>query len=200
MRRKTTLGLLISIIVAITIGTISIPAVAAPVIQVATNQGGSSLCMNRAGGTNPVIAYNCGDNNDDFYFMQLQTMCGRGYVTPTCPFANTGIDRQFDGAAIVVIVNAYWITCVGNPNSNGGGSYLEQCPDSSGNGGGWATIDILTSVYDFSHYNGGITPIANRHWTDAYNTARYIGSNGYRQQYTLAWGNPATGSGQFHEV
>lgn len=56
----------ISIILAV-IAFIAPVATAQLVYQVATNQGSSSLCLNRQGGTaTNVITYSCNDENDDF--------------------------------------------------------------------------------------------------------------------------------------
>ena len=74
MKRAVTV---ISVVgVAFALIALTAPVVKAQLIdQIATAQGSSSLCLNRAGGGNNagthVIAYNCYDPNDDFTFLWL---------------------------------------------------------------------------------------------------------------------------------
>lgn len=177
----------------------------APPYQIATVQGSSSLCLNRAGGGTGagthVIGYNCGDPNDDFEFIWLGGMCGGGYVTykpVACPYANSAIDAQYDGAAIVELYNYHAFLCVGNSGS--GATILNQCPDQYGNGGANGTIFTMSDVYDFPNYHGQATYLVNLYWTNNANSPRWLCITGYRQQLTENSSVGASGSCQFHSI
>jgi hypothetical protein len=151
------------------IGLTTVPAHAqAATYELKDDNGGSSLCMNRSGqGTSngtPVIAYNCGQVNNDFYFAQLTQACGSGTVTQTCPFTDgSGLNLAYYGDDIVVEYAYNENKCVGGNTSNDASAKLEPCPSNSGSGGGWSTIGVLA-------YSRGNAPpyyvIVNRNWSD----------------------------------
>jgi hypothetical protein len=193
--------------VAFALIALTAPVVKAQLIdQIATAQGSSSLCLNRAGGGNNagthVIAYNCYDPNDDFTFLWLSDMCGHGYVTryPACPFNNADLDGYWDGAAIVAI----WTY---NPHSNnlcvadgGGWTVLGTCPNLAGNGGAIGTIFTLSQVNDFPNYTGYSTYAVNRYWTNQANSGRWLCSRGYRVQLNENSPSGLAGSCQFRRI
>jgi hypothetical protein len=176
----------------------------APPTQLATNSGGSSLCMNSQGGGTAqgthVIGYNCGDPNNDYGWQQMDTACGGGVVTATCPFANTSIDASLKGYVIVRAYNDITGLCVGNPNSSGGGSVLTGCGDNGGNGEGWAVMDVLEGVTEILDYDGHAVNVVNRHWTDSYNSEKYVCGTSYKDQFTLAGSTPTSGLCQIRQI
>jgi hypothetical protein len=175
----------------------------APPYQIATVQGSSSLCLNRAGGGTAagthVIAYNCNDPNDDFDFQWLADMCGNGYVSyaRTCPFSNRQLDGYWDGAAIVSIHGYSVAQCVAD---GGGLTVLGKCPDIAGNGGAIGTIFTLSQVNDFPNYTGWSTYVVNRYWSNQANSGRWLCSRGYRVQLTENATAGTAGSCQFHSI
>lgn len=182
-----------------------------PAVQIATNQGSSSLCMNRSGGGvadgTPVISYNCNDPHDDFEFIQLTAACGNGYVHSTqygsstnCPFANPEQDAVNHGYAIVEIYSYDSYACVGNPSSSGGGTAIEPCGDTAGNGAGWSTMNVLVGVNNFANYNGAAKNVQNRHWTDYYNTEKWLCAGAYQNSWSFAGSAPSSGACQIRQV
>jgi len=181
--------------------------------QLAENHGGSSLCFNASGGgqniSTPVIAYNCGDPNNDYGYIALGTMCGNGYVTQTCPFTyGSGLNAAYVGDQIVIIGHSPGGTCVGGSTGTTPGASLQNCPQDNGTGGGDSTIDILelANVVNGTAYN----VLINRNWSD-YNWAHKTGAcatnggtycafvvgapNGYRAQLVLNTGDSNVRSG-----
>ena len=160
-----------AVIAAVTLGVglTTVPAHAqAATYQLTDDNGGSSLCMNRDGGgtgnNTPVIAYNCGNVNNDFYWGYLTTMCGSGTVTDTCPFADgSGLNLAYYGDPIVVEYAYNENKCVGGNGPNDASAKLEPCPADNGSGGGYSTIGVLA-------YSRGNNPpyyvIVNRNWSD----------------------------------
>ena len=141
------------------------PAHASPTVEVCTNQGGSSQCMNRKGGIDdpgtPVIGWSAGDDNNGFQFVHLTGMCNDGYVSASgeCPFTpGGGLNAKFNGDPIMEIQDlSNGSLCVGTTSN--GSAELTLCPTSSGTGGGDGVIDVMTSVPDD-------TAIINRFWSD----------------------------------
>lgn len=199
-RTLTIIGIIFAVIAFIA------PAATAQALpaQIATDQGSSSLCLNRQGGGTAagthVIAYNCNDPNDDFDFIWLGGMCGGGYVTvsPACPYSNVQIDQRYNGAAIVEIYNYHAYKCV--VNSGGGETVLGQCPDQYGNGGDIGVIFTLSQVTDFPNYTGWATYVVNRYWTNHAGAPRWLCSLGYRQQLDENSGTGVAGSCQFRRI
>ena len=198
-----------AVIAAITlgIGLTTVPAHAAATYELKDDNGSSSLCMNRAGGGTsdgtPVIAYNCGDNNNDFYFGYPAAMCGNGHVTETCPFTvGSGLNAALYGDTIVIEQAYKENKCVGGNTSTDSSAKLEPCPNNGGSGGGWATIGVLA-------YSRGNSPpyyvIVNRNWSDTryggggcygLQCAQVVGAFfGYRQPLALAVGDSAIQDG-----
>jgi hypothetical protein len=172
---------------------------AAPYQQLAYNGGDSSLCFNRyqngkSIGT-PVIAYNCGQPNNDFFFYTLSGMCNGGFVTTTCPFTvNSGLNDTYDGD-LIVTPEAYGEgECVGGSSAGATIATLQACPNRFGNGGGWSTIDIL--AYSVQNNDRDYYVMINRNWSNAlYNShsgctgsqcAYVVGSVGYKDQLLLS--------------
>jgi hypothetical protein len=192
-------------------------AAAAPAYQLATDDGTNTLCMNRAGGgtsnNTPVIAYNCGDNNNDFHTAPLTTACGGGdTVTETCPFTvGSGLNAAFYGDPIVAVFAYNENKCVGGSNSTDLSAKLEPCPADNGLGGGWSTVDVLA-------YSHGNNPpyhfIVNRNWSDtAYSVgqstgadcyglecAEVIGTAGYKSPLCLNTGDSGIQNGDFQNA
>lgn len=141
MRSK--IFLILSILTTLTVLGIT-AAYAAPAVQISTNQGEDSLCMNRDGGGvsdgTYVIGYNCGNANNAFEFAQLSNVCNGGVVTSTCPFTDIHLDANLIGQPIVKI-EAYTLpsSCVGTNGETTIDNRLEACPDSYGDNGGWHT-------------------------------------------------------------
>ena len=82
-----------------------------------------------------MIAYNCGQSNDDFYFANLTTMCGGGTVTETCPFTRgSGLNLAYYGDPIVVEYAYNENKCVGGNSASDASAKLESCPSDSGSG------------------------------------------------------------------
>jgi hypothetical protein len=143
----------------------------APLNQICSAQGSSSLCANRNGGGTspgtPVIAWSAGDNNDDFQWLFLSGMCNHGTVStsPACPFTNGGgLNSRYAGRFIAEI---NWIgtsLCVANDTSASGFADLGTCPDFNGNGGANGTIFVLPEVTN--PMNPATTFAVNRYWSD----------------------------------
>ncbi len=160
-----------AVIAAITlgIGLTTVPAHAqAAKYELKDDNGGSSLCFNRDGGgtsdNTPVIAYNCGNINNDFYWGYLTTMCGGGTVTQTCPFTvGSGLNAALYGDPIIVEQAYNELACVGGESSTDNDAKLEGCPADNGSGGGWSTIDV--GVYSRGN-NPAYQIIVNRNWSD----------------------------------
>jgi hypothetical protein len=160
----------------------AVPAYATvPPSQIGYNSGSSSLCFNRAGsGTStgtPVIAYNCGQPNNDFYFVVLANMCGGGRVTAICPFTvGSGLNDAYENDVIVDVRAYYEDECVGGSTLGATDATLQACPDSYGNGGGWSTIDVL--AFSANNNDADYDIIVNRNWSDL-NYTTDSGCNGY---------------------
>lgn len=154
---------------ALGIGLTIAPAYAQATNQLSTDEGASSLCMNRDQGTTgygtPVIAYNCGDDNNDFYVKPLSKMCGpSGTVTDTCPFTvGSGLNGAYYGFKIGAVYAYNEGKCAGGDGELDSNAKLEACPDDYGNGGGWSTIVIEVP-------SRGASPtyyvLTNRNWSD----------------------------------
>lgn len=155
---------------------ISPPAHAVPNNQMFDNRGtGSSLCWNRSGGGQTkgtvVIAYNCGDNNNDFEEVNLSSMCGGGFVTQTCPFVvGSGLNSAWANSEIDVVEWGSSGLCVGGNSSTDNDANLTDCPNDDGScpvsGSCWSSIMIrVPSAYPGS---GGrnYDVLINRNWSD----------------------------------
>ena len=189
----------ISIILAV-IAFIAPVATAQLVYQVATNQGSSSLCLNRQGGTaTNVITYSCNDENDDFSILWLGGMCnGTGYVTSTCPFSSSTVNSRYRGAAIVEVYNYNFALCLA---SNGGNGILGACPDVRGNGGSYGTIFVLAQVHNFPDWTGTpSTYVVNRYFTNLYGSPRWMCSLGRSVLVALNSPQGLLGTCQWREV
>jgi hypothetical protein len=142
---------------------------ATPARQIATNNGPSSLCMNRDGGGTSqgtfIIGSNCGNANDNFQLMAVTGECNAdGVVTDSCPFSNTALDRNFAGSQIVEVNDVGTSSCAGTSASNTFTLRLEECPTSPPAGWnsvmvapGYAsnTADCLISVHATNAYGSG---------------------------------------------
>lgn len=130
-------------------------ALAAPPVQVSTNQGNSSLCFNRNGGGfdegTKVIGYNCGDPNNDFQ-VQRTAECGGGSVTSTCPFNDRRLDNYYIGAAIVQIADYAHtlVLCAGTANSTTLTLSLTGCPNQGD--AGWNTYWVAPGWTTYAPY------------------------------------------------
>lgn len=172
------------------------------VYQVATNQGSSSLCLNRQyGGTSHVITYSCNDENDDFSFIWIGGMCGgTGYVTSTCPFSSSDVNNRYRGAAIVEIYAYNFALCLANNGLQGTG-ILGVCPDENGNGGSYGTIFVLAQVHNFPGWTGTpSTYVVNRYWTNQYGSPRWMCSQGRSQLVQLNSSQGLLGTCQWREI
>lgn len=166
MKRSRIAALLVTVVAALTLGLAgSAHAIGA---QIATNQGGSSLCMNRAGGGTgagtAVIAYNCGNQNNDFEFISPHLMCGSGFVTQNCPFTvGSGMNAALAGDQIVYEYSYNTGRCLGGATQTDVTAKLETCPDANGNGG-WSTIYVAQPTV----ITGGVpyNVLINRNWSD----------------------------------
>jgi hypothetical protein len=186
---------------------------AAPAVQISTNQGDSSLCMNRDGGGTTsgtfIIGYNCGNSDNDFELENLSNMCGAGVGTVTydastktgCPFTNGNLDLLLDGAPLVAIEEYDEGWCAGTSASNTFTIRLEGCPNGSGVGGGWNSTYVapgfpanspncLISIHSTNSYGG---------------TTNFYGleETGYTGGVAIATGNTSGGcsaSAQWYEI
>jgi hypothetical protein len=144
----------------------------APIAEVCTDMGSSSLCANRnGGGTNPgtyVIGWSAGDNNNDFAFAYLTGMCGNGKVTasPPCPFTpNGGLNARYNGKMIAAIFNLTTGLCIADSGTGSGATVLDKCPDLDGNGGADGTIFVLSQATSPT-IPPPTTYVVNRYWSD----------------------------------
>lgn len=128
-----------------------------------------AFCMNRSGngvnvGTH-VIAWTCGQSNNDFQQIAVGDMCGRGFVTQTCPFTvGSGLNSAYAGDQIIMLNSPTPDLCVGGSSQGTVAASLQPCPDVNGNNGGWSTIDILQAADDAGgrlYYN-----FINRNFSD----------------------------------
>ena len=202
---KRALIIISTIFISTIFAVIAFIAPAAPaqtlVYQIATNQGNSSLCLNRQyGGTINVITYNCNDPNDDFSFIWLGGACGGGYVTLTCPFSSSDVNMRYNGAAIVEIYAYNFALCLAN-NGLAGTGILGTCPDQNGNGGSYGTIMILAQVHNFPGWTGSpSTYVVNRYWSNLAGAPRWMCSQGYNQLVKINSSQGLLGSCQWREV
>jgi hypothetical protein len=129
--------------------------------------GGSGYCMNdwgNGGSGNPVKMYYGGYSNDSFFLEAVDLCSSSSYVTSTCPFTNTAIDRSLEGEWIAQIVYTNNGLCVGT-NSDGDGVLTGCNSTTSGTGGGTGTIVVLASNSGCPQTNSqGI--LVNRYYTD----------------------------------
>jgi hypothetical protein len=145
----------------------------APISQVCTAQGATSLCANRnAGATAPgtyVIAWSAGDPNDDFAIIYLSGACGHGKVTanPPCPFTpNGGLNSKYNGRMIAKIYNWETELCVADSGTGSGATVLDKCPDADGNGGADGTIFVLSQLTS-PVIPPTTTYAVNRYWSNS---------------------------------
>ena len=126
----------------------------APVSEICSDQGSTSLCANRNGGATSVntgvIGWSAGDNNNDFAFAYRTGKCGGGVVTvsPPCPFSNVSTDERYSGKVIAVIFNLLSGLCVADSPSGSGLAVLNTCPDNNGNNGAAGTLFVLAQAGD----------------------------------------------------
>jgi hypothetical protein len=165
---------------------------ASPAVEICTNNGSSSLCMNRKGngqssGTT-IIGYSAGQSNNDFEYVRLSGMCNNGQVEVVggggCPFpAGSGLNSKYDGWYINSIESISLDNlCVGTQESSSGG-VLTTCPDIDGNNGGWGTIDVTCPAQQGCN-------VVNYHWTvadgEAEGPCSYTKSNQILFSYALS--------------
>jgi hypothetical protein len=160
---------------------LSSPAAHASTPSICGN-GGTGYCLNAwgGGGTDlPVKMYNGGVANDAYNFQQIVFMCHDGHVHAAapygpCPFNNSSLDSQMNGAVIFEIASGRDGLCVGSTSSTVG-STEEACPDSFGNFGGWGTI------YAQAGNSSCQSPkffAESRYWSDAYGGLSSLASGG----------------------
>ncbi|HSW79520.1 MAG TPA: hypothetical protein VLG47_01965 [Candidatus Saccharimonadales bacterium] len=128
------------------------------------------LCLNRNGGGTGLGTSVIGwtkdfDNNEDFYFQQIN-MCDHGYVSSTCPFAvGSGFNTRYLGDEIDQIRSTTSGKCVGNDVQHNAAFFgaLETCNDpNTGTGGGDGTIFI----HNIAGGGGTINYVENRYWSN----------------------------------
>ena len=164
----------------------AVKAVTQPLSQVCTPQGKDSMCANREGGaTGPgkyIIAWPPGDNNNDFVFEPLSSMCNGGKVSADleCPFTpNKGLNAKYDGRIIVQLYSWDAKLCAADSGYGTGSTVLGQCNKSNGVGGADGTIFVLSDVFSAM----GATPTTyavNRYWS---NYGGVSGGNGSKARW-----------------
>lgn len=153
---------------------------ATPAHQMIDNRGvGSGLCWNRSGGGTSkgttVIAYNCGDNNNNFEEVGLPNMCNGGVVTQVCPFVvGSGLNAAWVGSELVTVEWGTSGLCVGGNSQSDNDAHLTDCPNDDGScpvsNSCWSTIMArVPSAYPGS---GGrnYDVLVNRNWSNWYVT------------------------------
>lgn len=114
---------------------------------------------NNGGSGNLIRMFNGGNPNENFSRQLLTGRCGGGFVTATCPFANTVFDSRYEGFPIYQLVYGSTGLCVAGGNA-ASAAVLGQCNDpSTGTGGAVATVlidhnDYMISLY-WSNQGGG---------------------------------------------
>jgi hypothetical protein len=114
---------------------------------------------NNGGSGNLIRMYNGGNPNEDFARQRLTGRCGGGFVTATCPFANTAFDARYEGFPIYQLTYGSTGLCVAGGNA-GSAAVLGACNNpNTGTGGAVATVfvdhnDFMISLY-WSNHTGG---------------------------------------------
>lgn len=112
----------------------------------------TGLCMAVATGGSVIVATRPGGFQASF--TNLSHMCGSGRVTETCPFTlGSGLNTHYFNDSIVAVSLPGGCLALG--------SVVGKCPDSSGNGGGNGTIDVLAATGTMHGY------LPNRYGSDA---------------------------------
>jgi hypothetical protein len=177
----------------------------APVSQICSAQGSSSLCANRNGGATGVntgvIGWSAGDANNDFAFAYRTGKCGRGVVTvsPPCPFSARAVDERYAGRVIAVIFNLTSGLCVADSPTGSGLTVQNTCPDNNGNNGAAGTLFVLAQVTDPLALPG-TTYAVNVFWSNTFAEPRWLCVRARGQQ--LEEDNPTgdAGSCQWNEL
>jgi hypothetical protein len=189
--RRTLLGVATALLVSsapVVYVSTATPALAAPTVQICQARAAASLCLNRKGGGRangtPIIGWSAGDNNNSFFRQQLKNMCNSGwvavYANGGCPFpVGSGLNSKYKDAAIVSeeqgdLGPGDFAGCVGSTQTFSA-AILTNCPDNSGNNGGWGTIMILPQVKccNFAADGDKISYTVNRYWSGVANAARW---------------------------
>jgi hypothetical protein len=158
---------------------LSIAGTANAQTQSLCGDGGSGYCMNdwnNGGSGNPVKMYYGGYSNDSFFLEAVDLCSSDPFVTSSCPFTNTAIDRALEGEWIAQIVYSNNGRCIGT-NSEGDGVLANCNNTTTGTGGGTGTIVVLGSNNGCSQTNSrGI--LVNRYYTDVNGVDEELASGG----------------------
>ena len=207
---KTLVGAAVLVAGVCSAGLMTAPAHALTV-EICTDQGSASQCMNHAGGSYlngaHVIGWSAGDPHNDFEFVALSNMCGHGAVTTTCPFTlGSGLNNAYVGAQIVAMYDPD-NRCPGGTSPSDTLASLQPCPDNYGNNGGWSTINIL----EYAENDAGTARyvLVNKNFSNrlyanggCYGTgcALIVGSGGHGQQIVLEVGDSEVQAGRPYEA
>lgn len=153
-------------------------------------QQGTGYCLNNWNNGDIGASIKMGQSgwtHQNFTTRTLTTMCNNGHVTPTCPFQSDNVNSQLNGGLIVAIpYEGSQGGCVGSGQFDNR-TFLVVCPDSSGNGGGWGSIWIVSANTTNCPSNLGFDAV-NRHFTDLGGTTQLhiLRSPGATGQYAIA--------------
>jgi hypothetical protein len=155
---------------------------------------GTGYCLNDWNGSIGDVKMYYGGVTNDLWIDQPLRLCSDNdlvTVSPACPFSNTTLDAQFNGAFIFQLesaVNPGW--CIGTSTSSSA-TILQGCNNTAtGTGGGTGTVLLLSSTECiFDGLQEGAGTIGSRYWTSRDQDEQFLGSGN-------AVGNQASETGE----